>query len=921
MISNLYFENFFDFIDLLNNHNIEYWLTSGNLLGIVREGKFLSHDVDIDIGLWAKDYDKIKKIIRCSHKWELYSIWRREIGIIAGVKKHSKIDLFFHDSDETYVYQYSYKRNVDAKWNVEWRIRYPKEYLKEFKEVEYKDHKISIPKESEKVLTVLYGDTWKVPNKKWKTDDSKTDKDYRAIAIIIPHFMRTEKLKLEIESIQKYMHKDSYRLYIGAQGEDLLEDSFFQDLENEGHVLISLPENYGLSATRNVLLDKVQMEPYILTIDDDFTFNKDSDIDKFVRILNHDESIGIVGGTLENRDPYNHRLFYDKIGKKLYYIKTKEEKLYTDDTTIVSKIEYNLTDLVLNFSLSRREVWDDVRWDDSLKLCEHSVVGTTPVIIQDGFKNFKSIEINKLFPDSLKQQNCTKHLFKNQTVKIWTDKGWQKILGIFRHKSNKEMIRLHTPNSYIDCTTDHSLIINNKEVKPSELKLGDKIERIAFPKLSNNLKVDLDWAWLLGFFLAEGNLHRSNGVKISITNQNKVLLNKSLDIFAKFGIKSHILNTSKRKDNCLFLCVDHSKYITDYFDAFYIDNSKTIPSFVYEFDFLSREAFIQGFYDGDGIKSPNPPMIFCQKRETIVNGILWLSSDIFTKYSITKKKNKFGEWFNFSLKKYTTKKDDTITKIEKYFLDDYVYDIETENHHFCGGLGNVNLHNTDFFVRLKSLNTYKVAVTNEVSAGHQKHNDSTEYHKYRRIINKNSGWKLFCQKMNMSSVADIVKFEDSIYNIKYKEITEDDIKRLEQKEKIKIIEKKEVKALPPIVVHPTTEVNNNYVLEELNRQQIKYFLIEDTCRDVVKYKSEYFTDIIKLGFKSSNEYNKAVTVLITLKYICENSIWKKENNKIVAKICTDVGLTKAWRLMGVLVQVPNPVLGYLTRLFGESWNK
>ncbi|WP_394352630.1 hypothetical protein, partial [Candidatus Nitrosotalea sp. FS] len=28
-------------------------------------------------------------------------------------------------------------------------------------------------------------------------------------------------------------------------------------------------------------------------------------------------------------------------------------------------------------------------------------------------------------------------------------------------------------------------------------------------------------------------------------------------------------------------------------------------------------------------------------------------------------------------------------------MSGYVYDLETKNHHFCGGLGNVLLHNTD----------------------------------------------------------------------------------------------------------------------------------------------------------------------------------------------------------------------------------
>ena len=41
------------------------------------------------------------------------------------------------------------------------------------------------------------------------------------------------------------------------------------------------------------------------------------------------------------------------------------------------------------------------------------------------------------------------------------------------------------------------------------------------------------------------------------------------------------------------------------------------------------------------------------------------------------------------------KQSDVIKKIERFNISGYVYDLETKNHHFCGGLGNVLLHNTD----------------------------------------------------------------------------------------------------------------------------------------------------------------------------------------------------------------------------------
>tara|TARA_Y100000817_G_scaffold305593_1_gene289835 strand:- start:4126 stop:4833 length:708 start_codon:yes stop_codon:yes gene_type:complete len=44
---------------VLNRHNIKYWATFGTLLGSIREGKIISFDDDIDIGVLKKDYFKI----------------------------------------------------------------------------------------------------------------------------------------------------------------------------------------------------------------------------------------------------------------------------------------------------------------------------------------------------------------------------------------------------------------------------------------------------------------------------------------------------------------------------------------------------------------------------------------------------------------------------------------------------------------------------------------------------------------------------------------------------------------------------------------------------------------------------------------------------------------------------------------------
>jgi phosphorylcholine metabolism protein LicD len=93
--------------DLLDKNEVEFFLFAGTCLGAVRDKGFISWDKeDIDLGLFSKDYDKVKQIILNSD-WKIKAIWRKEISIYKDEKNGesvSYIDLFFFDEDETKLY-------------------------------------------------------------------------------------------------------------------------------------------------------------------------------------------------------------------------------------------------------------------------------------------------------------------------------------------------------------------------------------------------------------------------------------------------------------------------------------------------------------------------------------------------------------------------------------------------------------------------------------------------------------------------------------------------------------------------------------------------------------------------------------------------------------------------------------------------
>jgi len=56
-------KQFQSLVKVFNDHEVPYWIDSGTLLGVMRDGKVLDHDKDIDICMWTRDEDKLASII------------------------------------------------------------------------------------------------------------------------------------------------------------------------------------------------------------------------------------------------------------------------------------------------------------------------------------------------------------------------------------------------------------------------------------------------------------------------------------------------------------------------------------------------------------------------------------------------------------------------------------------------------------------------------------------------------------------------------------------------------------------------------------------------------------------------------------------------------------------------------------------
>lgn len=383
----------------------------------------------------------------------------------------------------------------------------------------------------------------------------------------------------------------------------------------------------------------------------------------------------------------------------------------------------------------------------------------SPLIIKNknGYIEYRTME--ELSNGEWKQTVSGKEISMAQEgLLVWSDIGFTPIKYVIRHSITKPLIRVTTHTGSIECTLDHSLLWENGDAaKASNVKIGSKlcisemplpedtpkeplypnklttqkIEEYITPETvilyGNDEYINCELAFVLGLFYTDGfcgEYLTPEGVKTTwvINNQDNKLLNKSLNILNKHenNLNFIIVNTMKSSDvNKLVPRLKNKKgsivsLVKKYRAMFYDQRgSKRIPNIIFNSPFDIRQSFFMGYYSGDTNKKD--PSVCCSNKGAIGSaGLFYLMKTIGYKVSInviedkpdiykltgSSPTQKFRDCPNKVKKIEETYIRNSIVSLEKSsnFIKrpEYIYDIETENHHFAAGVGQLVVHNSNY---------------------------------------------------------------------------------------------------------------------------------------------------------------------------------------------------------------------------------
>lgn len=177
------------------------------------------------------------------------------------------------------------------------------------------------------------------------------------VTIIIKTFQRPSCLNKLVESIKWFY--PFIRIVIADDSKD--ESAIVSipvTLKRNIHYML-LPFDSGASYGRNRALAEVTT-PYVVTLDDDFVFTKDTKLEVWVEILKN-SSIDIVGGNVGNA---RYEACFNIENKVLRYLHTHRGEEYG----------LKLYDIVLQFWIGETErIKQYAGWDDDFKTIDHSM--------------------------------------------------------------------------------------------------------------------------------------------------------------------------------------------------------------------------------------------------------------------------------------------------------------------------------------------------------------------------------------------------------------------------------------------------------------------------------------------------------------------------------------------------------------------
>lgn len=158
------------FLENLLAQKFFYYMDMGTMLGIVREGRLLGHDLDIDVAVYAESEEEKEcvkdRLLSAGCKLK-YTYFADNLGVV----EHSfeinnlKFDVNYYfrngKTDICYLMYCDPQKNYDDELDV---VKLSITAVEKVKRIPFAGREVTVPENPETYLAERYGENWRIPD-------------------------------------------------------------------------------------------------------------------------------------------------------------------------------------------------------------------------------------------------------------------------------------------------------------------------------------------------------------------------------------------------------------------------------------------------------------------------------------------------------------------------------------------------------------------------------------------------------------------------------------------------------------------------------------------------------------------------------------------------------------------------------------
>lgn len=309
-------------------------------------------------------------------------------------------------------------------------------------------------------------------------------------------------------------------------------------------------------------------------------------------------------------------------------------------------------------------------------------------------------------------------------LEVWSDTGFTRVKSVMRHKTSKPVVQVCTPSGVVAVTEDHSLLRSSGEVvRPSELQEREELLTAALPLPHQDGPAD-PLLWLWGLYFVSGKMMGDELWHLPVRSQSTATRLAAQLRRAYPGVDFSVQCEEFVPCVQVWCCDAASTAFRTQWSALFHSSGgyRKIPDAVWSASYSSQQLFLQGCFASLEYKTMGR---FVFPTELKAAGLYLLarhlghavhlrplytyriwghSEPLFSDRLIDIPNTVMIDMaYELALSRQPQRQPvcGVITRMQPFALfrsaerEQYVYDLETESHHFAAGMGQLVVHNTD----------------------------------------------------------------------------------------------------------------------------------------------------------------------------------------------------------------------------------